>query len=197
MNSPTHSNLPVETCQRETPQSSAQFSRFQGQHCSRWARGGQTVNRPLELDHLLWGPTHAAVGQGTMVAHRQVQQTTWGIIFALIFLPPWPKYQSPPRHEAAKRATEAYKPRIFGSPCTLSDLGCVTGVYNSTINFTLPWGRGYLFKHLQHPDSYMHGCWSEPGIMTRHILLLYLIYVQRGDNFIYLFFFEHWNAADN
>lgn len=60
---------------------------------------------------------------------------------------------------------------------------CVTDVYNSAINFTLPWGRGYLFKHLQHPDSYMHGCWSEPDVMTGHIhILLYLFEVQRADS---------------
>lgn len=53
---------------------------------------------------------------------------------------------------------ETLRPRVFGSPCVLLDLGCVTGVYNSTINFTPPRGRTYLLKHLQHLDSYMPGC---------------------------------------
>lgn len=39
-----------------------------------------------------------------------------------------------------------------------------------------------FFQHLQHPDSYMHGCWSEAGITTRHIPLLYLLEVRRADS---------------
>lgn len=84
------------------------------------------------------------------------QNHLWGLYLYAIDI----SLSSLPWYDKAKRDATS---RIFESPCALLDVGFVTGVYNSAINFTLPQGRGYRFKHLQHPDSYMHGCWSECG----------------------------------
>lgn len=117
-----------------------------------------------QVDQLRVNQDDAAISGGTMVAHRQVQQTvtrhqfTIYVYFFNDSLHPTTSVLSDLTAKTSTELYEQYKPRIFGSPCVLFDLCCVTDVYNSTINFTLPWGRGYLFKHLQHRDSYMHGC---------------------------------------
>lgn len=148
LHSEQYANFPVTTFRREWYKALLGYQSVRGKAAQ--GESGRTncqdvgARPPPLVDHAAYclgrysGLRHHGGPQAGVATHMNHQ-------FTVITLP---AYHSPPKHETAKRARDLYKPRIFGSSCVLFDLGCLTDVYNSAINFTLPWGRGYLFKHL-------------------------------------------------